>query len=158
MAQTAQRCEATFATDRHALVIVFGFLVARLIFALTLGPGVDESYTLAISRTLSLSYFDHPPLHQWIVHFAAEALGERFGARLPFILLFAATGWIYYRMTVGLFGARAAIRKNSRGGRFDSPFMRFGVRPPGSPIRTRFVCLLIAASRSGAPTPSDEVR
>ncbi len=76
---------------------------------LLLGPGVDESYTLAIARTLNLSYFDHPPLHQWIVHFAAGAFGEGVGARLPFLLLFAATGWIYYRMTVGLFGARAGI-------------------------------------------------
>jgi Dolichyl-phosphate-mannose-protein mannosyltransferase len=94
---------------RLAAAIVVGFLAARLVFALLVGPGVDESYTLAISRTLNLSYFDHPPLHQWIVHVSAGALGEGFGARLPFILLFAVTGWIYYQMTAGLFGARAAL-------------------------------------------------
>src|SRR5271157_5251015 len=87
-------------TDRLAAAIVAGFLLARLIFAELLGPGVDESYTLAISRTLNLSYFDHPPLHQWIVHFAAAMLGEGFGARLPFIALFAATGWMLYRLTL----------------------------------------------------------
>lgn len=97
------------AKDRLAAVLCVGFLVARLVFAMLVGHGVDESYTIAISRTLNLSYFDHPPLHQWIVHFAAAALGEGFGARLPFILLFAATGWIYYRMTADLFGARAAL-------------------------------------------------
>ena len=86
-----------------------GFLAARLAFALALGPGIDESYTLAIARTLSLSYFDHPPLHQWIAHFAARALGEGVGARLPFIALFAATGWILYRLTSDLFGGRAGI-------------------------------------------------
>ncbi len=96
-------------SDRLAPAILAGFLIARLVFALALGPGVDESYTLAIARTLNLSYFDHPPLHQWIAHVAAGALGEGFGARLPFILLFAATGWIYYRMTAGLFGARSAV-------------------------------------------------
>src|SRR5262249_52774693 len=76
---------------------------------LSLGFGVDESYTLAISRGLSLSYFDHPPLHQWIGHFAALAFGESAAARLPFVALFAATGWIYYRLTLDLFGPRAAL-------------------------------------------------
>ena len=47
--------------DRFALTILAGFLVARLAFAFSLGLGVDESYTIAISRRLSLSYFDHPP-------------------------------------------------------------------------------------------------
>ena len=94
---------------RLAAAIVAGFLVARLAFAAMLGPGVDESYTLAISRTLALSYFDHPPLHQWIAHGAAQIFGEGLGARLPFILLFAATGWVYYRMTAGLFGPRAGV-------------------------------------------------
>ncbi len=95
--------------DHRAIAILAGFLAARIAFAYALGPGIDESYSLAIARTLSLSYFDHPPLHQWIVHFAQRALGEGIGARLPFIALFAATGWIYYRLTLDLFGARAAI-------------------------------------------------
>jgi len=95
--------------DRVALAILAGFLAARIVFAFALGPGIDESYTIAIARRLSLSYFDHPPLHQWIAHFAALALGEGFAARAPFIALFAATGWIFYRLTLGLFGARAAI-------------------------------------------------
>ena len=95
--------------DRHALVIIACFAAARLAFACALGPGVDESYTLAMARALDLSYFDHPPLHQWIVHFAARALGEGSGARLPFIALFAATGWILDRLTLDLFGARAAF-------------------------------------------------
>ena len=93
--------------DRCAAAILAGFLVARLVFAALLGPGIDESYTIAISRTLSLSYFDHPPLHQWMAHFAALALGEGSATRLPLILLFAATGWIYYRFSCHLFGGRA---------------------------------------------------
>ncbi len=85
------------------------FSLRRLTFAFALGPGIDESYTLAIARALNLSYFDHPPLHQWIVHFAARALGEGAGARLPFIALFAVTGWTLYRLTYGLFGGRAGL-------------------------------------------------
>ena len=95
--------------DRLALAILAGFAVTRLLFAFTIDLGVDESYTVAISRSLSLSYFDHPPLHLWLVHFAARALGENVAARVPFIGLFFVTGWIYYRLASGLFGARAAL-------------------------------------------------
>ncbi len=94
--------------DRLAAAIIAGFLIARLLFAYLLAPGIDESYTLAVARSLSLSYLDHPPLHQWIAHFAALALGEGAAGRLPFIILFAATGWILYRLTRDLFGPRAA--------------------------------------------------
>jgi len=94
--------------DRRAFAIILAFLLARLALAFLIGPGVDESYTEAISRTLSLSYFDHPPLHQWMAHFAALAFGEGAPARLPFIALFAATGCIYYRLTRDLFGPGAA--------------------------------------------------
>jgi hypothetical protein len=96
-------------SDHFALAILAGFFVARILFAFTIGLGIDESYTVAISRRLSLSYFDHPPLHLWIAHFGAVALGENVAARTPFIALFCATGWIYYRFTCGLFGHRAAL-------------------------------------------------
>jgi Dolichyl-phosphate-mannose-protein mannosyltransferase len=95
--------------DHLALAIVAGFFLARLLFALTIGLGIDESYTIAISRRLSLSYFDHPPLHLWIAHFAARGVGENVAVRAPFIALFSATGWIYYRFVCGLFGPRAAL-------------------------------------------------
>jgi 4-amino-4-deoxy-L-arabinose transferase-like glycosyltransferase len=95
--------------ERLALAILAGFLVARLAFAFSIGLGIDESYTVAISRRLSLSYFDHPPLHLWIAHFTALAFGENVVARLPFVGLFFATGWIAYRLTSGLFDSRAAL-------------------------------------------------
>ena len=89
--------------DRLAVVILAGFLLARLLFAFALGLGVDESYTIAISRPLCLSYFDHPPLHLWIARFAALAVGENVVARAPFVALFFVTGWIYYRFASELF-------------------------------------------------------
>jgi 4-amino-4-deoxy-L-arabinose transferase-like glycosyltransferase len=95
--------------NRIALVILAGFFVARLFFAYAVGLGIDESYTIAISRRLSLSYFDHPPLHLWITHFASRAVGENVLARAPFVGLFLATGWIYYRFAYELFGPRAAL-------------------------------------------------
>ena len=95
--------------DRAAVAILIGFLVARAVFAVMLGLGIDESYTVAISRRLALSYFDHPPLHLWITHFAARAAGETVVARAPFVVLFLATGWIAYRFAGRLFGPRAAL-------------------------------------------------
>ena len=95
--------------DRLALTILAGFVVARFAFAFSLGLGVDESYTIAISRRLSLSYFDHPPLHLWIAHFTALAAGENVVTRAPFVVLFFATGWIYYRLTSGLFDPQSAL-------------------------------------------------
>src|SRR5260370_26313469 len=71
-------------THRLALAILSSFFAARFVFALSLGPAIDESYTLAISRRLSLSYFDHPPLHQWIAHFAALVAAGSVAALPPF--------------------------------------------------------------------------
>ena len=64
---------------------------------------------MVISRRLDLSYFDHPPLHQWIAHFTGRLLGEGLSMRLPFIALFAGTGWLMYLLTRKLFGARAGV-------------------------------------------------
>ena len=36
----------------------------------------DEAYVVAISRAPALSYFDHPPLHQWLVHGFVAQFGE----------------------------------------------------------------------------------
>ena len=95
--------------NRRAAAIILAFLAARLAFAFALGFGVDEAYTLPISRELRWSYFDHPPLHQWIAHFAGLMTGEALGSRLPFVALFAATGWLLYRLTSELFGPRAGL-------------------------------------------------
>jgi len=92
-----------------ALALILCFALARVGLAYALGFGVDEAYTVAVSRRLSLSYFDHPPLHQWLAHFAALLLGEGGSARLPFIALFAATGWLMFVLTRKLFGARAGV-------------------------------------------------
>ncbi len=93
-----------------ALVIAAG-LVARLILAASIGLGVDESYATAIARAFSLSYFDHPPLHFWLVGFTARLTGSEspLVLRLPFILLFAGTTWMMYRLGARLFGEWAGV-------------------------------------------------
>jgi hypothetical protein len=93
----------------RVLKLIAGFALARLALAFALGFGVDEAYTIAISRRLDLSYFDHPPLHQWIAHFAGLAVHEGPLTRLPFIALFALTGWLIFVLTRALFSARAGL-------------------------------------------------
>jgi 4-amino-4-deoxy-L-arabinose transferase-like glycosyltransferase len=87
------------------LILATGVL--RLVTAGAMGLGMDESYTTAISRDLHLSYFDHPPLHQWIAHAAGAAFGYGRWVRLPFVALFAGSTWLMYRLGARLFGEAA---------------------------------------------------
>jgi hypothetical protein len=95
--------------ERVVLALIGAFLVFRLMIAATLGLGVDETYTLAMARDLSLSYFDHPPLHYWLIHAWMPVLGDGRAARLPFILLFAGSSWLLFALTRHLFGAQAGV-------------------------------------------------
>src|SRR3984957_14090275 len=143
--------------DRLALGILTGVALARLLFALSIGLGIDESYTAAISRRLSLSYFDHPPLHLWIAHLAAFALGEKVAVRVVFVCLFFATGWIYYCFASRLFGCRSAL----------IAIFALNVTPfffasaggwivPDGPLLFGLAVAAWAASRQFFPQPSEE--
>src|SRR5438552_1685209 len=78
----------------------------RLALAGMFGLGVDESYMVAMARVPSLSYFEHPPLAFWLTHAAARLTGSESPVvvRLPFVLLFAGTTWLMYRVGAQLFG------------------------------------------------------
>lgn len=91
------------------LLLIVATLIGRVILATTIGLGVDESYQVSVSRPLSLSYFEHPPLAFWIPGIVASLTGSMNDLllRLPFILLFAGTTWMMYRLTARLFGQRA---------------------------------------------------
>ena len=92
------------------LIIIVGSLV-RLALGATIGLGVDETYVTAVARQLSLSYFDHPPLHLWIIWLTTHVTGSENTAvlRLPFISLFAGTTWLSYRLTARLFSEWAGV-------------------------------------------------
>jgi 4-amino-4-deoxy-L-arabinose transferase-like glycosyltransferase len=92
------------------LIIVVGTAIRLLLAGLT-GLGYDESYMVGNARLFSLSYVDHAPLHVWITWamehiFASEA---PIVVRLPFVLLFAGSTWLMYRLTARLFGQRAGL-------------------------------------------------
>ena len=94
-------------TGRKVLWLIAIMTLVRVATAAAMGLGMDESYTTAISRDLHLSYFDHPPLHQWIAHGAGELFGYGRWVRLPFIALFAGSTWLMYRLGARLFGEAA---------------------------------------------------
>lgn len=92
---------------RKVVALIVVATLARLVLAAALGLGVDESYAFAVSRPLSLSYFDHPPLAFWIVGLTRSLGTTPLLLRAPFIALFAATTWLLFRTTALLFGEPA---------------------------------------------------
>jgi 4-amino-4-deoxy-L-arabinose transferase-like glycosyltransferase len=99
------------AANRTVLAIILLATAVRIAFAGAIGLGIDESYMVAAGRTLSWSYFDHPPLSWWLARGAAlAAFSEQpLVVRLPFLVLFAFTTWFVYRLTALLYRPRAGV-------------------------------------------------
>jgi len=93
----------------NAVTIIAAALLIRSTLCQLGGLGVDETYTMVQSRHLDWSYFDHPPLQYWITHVAVSVFGETRLARLPFIVLFAATSWILFRLTARLYDRTSGV-------------------------------------------------
>jgi 4-amino-4-deoxy-L-arabinose transferase-like glycosyltransferase len=98
------------------LLLILITTLVRVVMAWALGLGIDETYMVAVSRHLELSYYDHPPIAWWLTHAAMALSGSEASVvvRLPFILLFALSTWLMARITSGLFaderaGARAGF-------------------------------------------------
>ena len=91
------------------LILVTGLV--RVGLAASIGLCVDESYIVGVSRDLALSYFDHPPLHVWLVGLWARMIGNEhaLSVRVPFIILFAGSSYLLYRLTALAYGRRAGL-------------------------------------------------
>jgi 4-amino-4-deoxy-L-arabinose transferase-like glycosyltransferase len=98
-------------TARRVLLLVGFTGLLRLALASVIGLSVDESYTVAISRQFALSYFDHPPLHVWLVGMWRRLVGNEqpLLLRLPDIAMFTASTWLMYRLTASVYGYRAGL-------------------------------------------------
>jgi Dolichyl-phosphate-mannose-protein mannosyltransferase len=96
---------------RAVLVLILATLLVRLVFADSLGLGIDESYMVAAGRKLQLSYFDHPPIAWWMASGIAHLTGSENAivVRLPFVALFAFTTWLMYRLTSVLFDPASGL-------------------------------------------------
>jgi hypothetical protein len=93
------------------LRLIIATTLIRLAFAATTGLGVDESYMVTAGRVLSLGYFDHPPASWWLAWGGAHLLrtASPLAVRLPFILLFAASQALVWRITTIIATPRAAF-------------------------------------------------
>lgn len=79
----------------------------RLVSIFATGFCDDEAYVVAISRAPALSYFDHPPLHQWILTAWTAAFGEGRAARLPFLGFNLLTSLALFLLARRLFSSAA---------------------------------------------------
>jgi 4-amino-4-deoxy-L-arabinose transferase-like glycosyltransferase len=92
------------------LLLILVTTAIRLVMGWALGLGIDETYMVAASRHLELSYYDHPPIAWWLTHAAMALSGSQAPviARLPFILLFALSTWLMARIATRLFESERA--------------------------------------------------
>src|SRR5215472_2209733 len=93
------------------LWLILAAAALRIAFGAALGLGVDESYMVASGRVLSLGYYDHPPIAWWLSWGAAHLFGSEAAVlvRLPFVLLFALSTWLMYRLGAAVADARAGL-------------------------------------------------
>lgn len=98
-------------TRTAVLILIAATSLLRLVFAGSLGLGIDEAYTVATSRQLQMSTFDHPPLAWWMTWAARAVTGSEAPllVRLPFIAAFGLTTWFTYCLARLLYGLRAGL-------------------------------------------------
>ena len=83
--------------NKEIYIIIGIFTLIRLIVAPHFGLGVDEAHYVLYAKYLDWSYLDHPPLVGWVHALLFYTLGtNEFLARLPAILIFAATSYGAY--------------------------------------------------------------
>src|SRR5687768_13639352 len=82
------------------IAVIVVATICRLALAAGLPVGVDEAYSIGVARQFSWSYFDHPPLHLWLVGTWAKLWGSEnlLLLRLPFVLLGALSSWLIYAL------------------------------------------------------------
>jgi len=100
-------------TPKRALVVLIAASsAARLLVASVLGLGNDEAYHLLYALNPAPSYYDHPPMVAWVEMFGLYGLGD-FGSRLAlrvgFVLLFAGSTWLMWRIAGRWFGEWAGF-------------------------------------------------
>jgi 4-amino-4-deoxy-L-arabinose transferase-like glycosyltransferase len=85
------------------LLLISACTLLRLVAAGNAGLSVDESHYALYGFHLDWSYFDHPPMIGWLQAIALQFSESDLAMRVLPILLFAATSWVMYRVTITLF-------------------------------------------------------
>ncbi|MCB1368461.1 MAG: glycosyltransferase family 39 protein [Rhodobacteraceae bacterium] len=94
------------------LLIILALSFALKLVLVTITPiGIDEAYGIAVGRSLSLSFFDHPPLSFWAPGIAARLSGIEHPLvyRAPFLIAGLVTTWAMYAIGVRLGGVRVGL-------------------------------------------------
>ena len=86
-------------------------LLWRVFFAAVLPLGTDEAYALAVGRSYSISFYDHPPLGFWAPALAEDVLGAAgpLGYRIPNLALGTLAVWFLYLSGRRLGGEKAGL-------------------------------------------------
>jgi len=101
-----------FMTYYHKL---FWFLTSfttfiRLLVIGKVGITVDEAHYWVYSKFLDLSYYDHPPVIGYIVKLFSDLFGTNtFAVRLPSVIIFILTSWIFFISARKLFSEKTAF-------------------------------------------------
>jgi 4-amino-4-deoxy-L-arabinose transferase-like glycosyltransferase len=83
--------------NKKIFLLIGFFTLIRLAVSPLFGLGVDEAHYVLYAKFLDWSYVDHPPLVGWVHAPFFYLLGtNEFLARLPAVLLFAATSYCSY--------------------------------------------------------------
>jgi hypothetical protein len=83
--------------NKKIFLLIGFFTLIRLAVSPFFGLGVDEAHYVLYAKFLDWSYVDHPPLVGWVHAPFFYLLGtNEFLARLPAVLLFAATSYCAY--------------------------------------------------------------
>jgi 4-amino-4-deoxy-L-arabinose transferase-like glycosyltransferase len=85
------------------LLLIAACTLLRLVAAGNAGLSVDEAHYALYGFHLDWSYFDHPPMIGWLQAIALQFSESDLAMRALPILLFAATSWVMYRVTLTLF-------------------------------------------------------
>lgn len=77
---------------------IISIFIFKLILALYFPLINDEAYTIAVSKSMSLSFYDHPPITFWLPVLINEVFGTNsiFIYRLPFLLIGLTTTLMIY--------------------------------------------------------------
>ena len=75
-----------------------------------LGLTVDEAHYWVYSKFLDLSYYDHPPMIGYIIKLFTDIFGiNEFAVRLPSVIIFVITSWLFFLCIKKIFNERVAF-------------------------------------------------
>ncbi|MBR4632713.1 MAG: glycosyltransferase family 39 protein [Elusimicrobia bacterium] len=75
-----------------------------------LGLTVDEAHYWVYSKFLDLSYYDHPPMIGYIIKVFTDIFGiNEFAVRLPSVIIFVITSWLFFLCVKKIFNERIAF-------------------------------------------------